>query len=227
MIPMDVRLPNDFGPIYTETNMLQFPVEPWNTYSNIIFLLIFLYWLKKIHGGYNKHLLFSIGLPLLLIGFVGGTVFHATRMHPVWLYMDFMPILILLTLTAFHLWYLLTSKLSASIALTFASFGLNFVMRKFVFLPLVWKISLGYSLSAILVLLPAFILSYKHKWNGVGCLLFTIMYFFSAVLFRQIDKGLGAEVFPMGTHFLWHLCGGMSAFYIMKFIYIIETGKDS
>ena len=37
-------MPNDNGPIYVETLMGRFPVEPWNTYSNLLFLALIVFW---------------------------------------------------------------------------------------------------------------------------------------------------------------------------------------
>ena len=41
-------MPGDFGPFYAETHMGRLPVEPWNTFSNLAFLAIAVYWAFKI-----------------------------------------------------------------------------------------------------------------------------------------------------------------------------------
>lgn len=64
----------DFGISYTETNLSQIPVEPFATYSNLLFFLIVLYWWRQ-----NKYLHISqlrsylkFSLPILF-AYVWGT----------------------------------------------------------------------------------------------------------------------------------------------------------
>ncbi|MCB9030662.1 MAG: hypothetical protein H6619_06380 [Deltaproteobacteria bacterium] len=63
--------PNDFGPIYAETDMTQFPVEPFNTVSNVIFLLMILYFTYQTRLRYQSHPLLVTILPILSLGFIG------------------------------------------------------------------------------------------------------------------------------------------------------------
>ena len=43
-------MPNDRGPIYLETLMGRFPVEPWNTFSNLLFLALIVFWFLRVRG---------------------------------------------------------------------------------------------------------------------------------------------------------------------------------
>ena len=88
-------MPLDQGPIYLETIMGRFPVEPWNTASNLLFLVIILYWAWRLKGEIRAHRFIAGAIPVLIIGWVGGTVYHATRSHNLWLFMDFVPIALL------------------------------------------------------------------------------------------------------------------------------------
>ena len=49
-LPIDAELP-DGGPIYWETNLNEWIVEPYNALSAIPFIAIALYWLIKVRGG--------------------------------------------------------------------------------------------------------------------------------------------------------------------------------
>ena len=89
--------PNDSGPIYRETLMGRLPVEPWNTWSNLVFLFVVIFWALRAYREPRTHLFLAGALPVLFIGFVGGTVFHGTRSHEVWLLMDWVPIVLLCT----------------------------------------------------------------------------------------------------------------------------------
>jgi hemolysin III len=51
----------------------------------------------------------------------------------------------------------------------------------------------------------------------------TIGFFCVALFFRTIDNGIGKEWFPMGTHFLWHICGGISVFFLLNFILLLSS----
>jgi hypothetical protein len=48
-------MPLDQGPTYIETIMGRFPVEPWNTASNLLFLVIILYWVWRLKGQIRAH----------------------------------------------------------------------------------------------------------------------------------------------------------------------------
>jgi hemolysin III len=88
--------PSDYGPTYTETvpGLVagSFPVEPWKTWSNLIFVVLFVHIALRSRLDYRRYPLIVFSLPILAVGIVGGTVYHATRSHFMWLFLDFMPI---------------------------------------------------------------------------------------------------------------------------------------
>jgi hypothetical protein len=88
-------MPLDQGPTYIETIMGRFPVEPWNTASNLLFLVIILYWVWRLKGQIRAHRFIAGAMPVLTISWVGGTVYYATRSHNLRLFMDFVPIALL------------------------------------------------------------------------------------------------------------------------------------
>ena len=88
-------MPPDFGPIYAETDLTRFPVEPWNVASNLIFLIIIFLFARRTRLNYRRYPLVVLALPILAVGFTGGTIFHATRSNRLWLMMDYLPIMIL------------------------------------------------------------------------------------------------------------------------------------
>jgi len=59
-----MNLPGDVGPIYAETDMAHFPVEPLNTISNLIFLVLVIYWAYKTRMSVVRYPLIVIALPL-------------------------------------------------------------------------------------------------------------------------------------------------------------------
>ena len=52
--------PHDSGPIYQETLAGRLPVEPFNTFSNIFFLLIILYFSIRVYSDYRQQRFFSV-----------------------------------------------------------------------------------------------------------------------------------------------------------------------
>ena len=69
--------PNDHGLIYKETILGRLPVEPWNTASNLVFLFVVIYWSLKVYPYAKDHLFLAYSLPILFIGYIGGTVYHS------------------------------------------------------------------------------------------------------------------------------------------------------
>jgi len=63
--------PNDSGPIYRETIAGRFPVEPFNTLSNLLFLAIIVYFSAKVYKDYKRQAFLALAIPILFIGFFG------------------------------------------------------------------------------------------------------------------------------------------------------------
>ena len=213
--------PQDFGPIYVETDLSRFPVEPWNTASNLIFLVIVIVMARKTRLNWRVHPLLVGGLPILLIGFIGGTLFHATRSRSLWLVMDFVPIFVLSVAAALRLWRSISGNyVRASIALLLAALGPR-ALAALLQLPFHYQISVGYSGLALAILLPAFWESRRRQWSGAPLLIATTVAFIGAVFFRSIDRA-GVALLPMGTHFLWHILGGVSVWCLMEFLFRLD-----
>ncbi len=211
--------PIDFGPLYAETDMSRFPVEPWNTASNLIFLALIIYFGIKTKGNGGKHPLIVTSLPILLIGFIGGTVYHATRSSNLWLYLDFMPILILTVVgSCYFLAELLRSRIRAILA-AFLLLAFLRALRGIFEIPHNLSISIGYGMTALLVIVPALLVARAGGWKNVQLVILAILSFGTALSCRILDSTLGQAYLPMGTHFLWHLLGGVAVFCMMEFIF--------
>ena len=211
-----VSFPGDSGPIYQETIAGRIPVEPFNTYSNLIFLAIIIYFSLKVYRDYENHRFLAWSLPILFLGFIGGTVYHATRSHDVWMYMDWLPIVILCL--AVSVYY--TIKLKATwkrrllliLAVVFLVFGLRMIPW-----PVSLKTSIGYIGTALGLLLPILTYFYTNRLHHWGYILMAFLSFGMAISFRVMDRFV--EIFPMGSHWLWHCFGALSVFFLMKYIY--------
>ena len=211
-----LSFPQDSGPIYQETLSGRFPVEPFNTYSNIFFLLIIIYFSLKVYRDYKNHLFLAWSLPVLFLGFVGGTVYHATRSHDVWMYMDWLPIVILcLGVSIYYSTKLPISqrkKILLILLVLFLVFGVQL-------LPVSQHLntSIGYIVTAVGLLLPIILYFFTTKTDYWGFVFLAFLSFGFAISFRILDNSM--YLLPMGTHWLWHTFGALSVFFLMNYIY--------
>jgi hypothetical protein len=85
---------SDLGPRYAETDPAHFPVDAWATWTNLVFLVAVVYWTRRLRGQARRRRMLAFTLPLLLVGWIGGTIYHATRSHVCWTLLDWYPIAI-------------------------------------------------------------------------------------------------------------------------------------
>lgn len=209
----------DHGPRYVETCPGRFPVEPWATFTNLIFLFIIVYWAVRIRRSPARHAMLRAALFILGIGWVGGTVYHATRSHDLWLAMDWMPIMVLALMAAFWLWRGVTRhSMFATMAIAL-SILLAMLAHLVPGLKHGQHITLGYIMLALSILVPA-CLHCALRWRaGWPWMVSALLAFAVAITARGLDSGLGARLLPMGSHFLWHIFGGISAFCLISYIF--------
>lgn len=211
-----LKFPNDSGPIYLETIDGRFPVEPFNTYSNLIFVALLIYWGSKVYKNPKEQLFLAWVLPVIAISYIGGTIYHATRSHEFWLLLDWMPIMFLcLTLVVYfifkvvHLWW-------QRMLLIVVIIGASFLLRVLP-IPNALRISLGYVITALTILFPIVWYVLKTKGQNIVSVALAFIIFGVAIFFRSID--LTQTYFPMGTHWLWHFFGGVAVHFLISFIF--------
>lgn len=79
-------------------------------------------------------------------------------------------------------------------------------------LPLNLRLSFGYLITALAIAIPIVGYLSKTKWHNASDIAYAFSIFGVAVLFRVIDKKMDLAFFWMGTHWLWHLFGGLAVF---------------
>ncbi len=208
--------PNDSGPIYKETIQGRFPVEPFNTFSNLLFLAIILYFSVRVYRNVKQQTFLAYALPILLIGFVGGTVYHATRSHEVWLLMDWVPIVVLCFSASVYFTFKDGENSFQKYGLLALVLVLLFGVR-FIDWPNKLGTSIGYIATALGLLLPMCIYLIKTKFRFGKYILFALLSFCGAISFRILDKR--SDFLEMGTHWLWHSFGAIAVFFLMMYIY--------
>lgn len=210
---LQVRLP-DGGPVYAETDLSHFVAEPFNAASAFLFLLVAGYWLYRVITEGTRNTYLKPSLIILLIGGTGGTIYHAFRAHPIFLYMDWVPILILCLIASVYFirimkvkWYWMVVSIGGLFVLEWINFYLC---------PPRIGVNVSYILLALTVISPLVIYliktEFKYGWFVAGA----IFAFVLAISFRALDKSLDL---PMGTHFLWHSFGAVTAHLLLAYLF--------
>lgn len=207
----------DGGPWYHETDLDHFIVEPWNAWSSMTFLIPAILFLIKLRGEYKKHAFISfLAVPLLILGGMGSTLYHAFRSSQAFLLLDFLPIALLtLSVSIYFLWRI-TRKAWLVAAIVLATFGLRF---------LIWgrveghaAINISYFITGSMIFIPAIIFMVRTKFFALRTLLLSIASFALALYFRFADE-MAEPLLPMGTHWLWHIFCAFGAWYLGLYLY--------
>jgi hypothetical protein len=217
--PWNDSLP-DRGPIYAETNLARLIVEPWNASSAFLFVLIVVYWLFKLRGRYGDYPFLIVAQVILLVGGVGGTIYHALRRHQVFFWMDVVPIVLLVVAGSIYLWIHLRPRWWQIASLLFigllAQLSFLFIAEKHI------AIVMHYLLLAIFILVPLVIQLIRTRFRHGRLIALALVCFGWALLFRFLDA-LRPPLLPMGTHWLWHSFGAITTAILAEFFYRVES----
>lgn len=218
----------DGGPIYAETNLDAFVAEPFNALSALLFLVIAAYWLVRLRGRYRQYAFLVGCLPLLVVGGIGGTVYHAFRAHRAWLVMDWLPIVLLSFAVTVYLWaQLLGKRWPLALLIPPIVFGLqrvNFGLVRDGTIPVQWAINASYSLLVVVGTVPAALVLRRTGFAHGRWFLGTLACFAAAILARGFDDRL-AGVLPMGSHFLWHVFGAGATQCLAMWLYLYRRDR--
>ncbi len=210
----------DGGPVYSETDLGRFIVEPWNTVSAIFFVLIVIYWAYKLKKSNKRNSFLQYGTPILGIGGVGGTLYHAFRSSHYFLIMDYLPILLLC--------------ISAGVYFTFKAFPkkrymalalFTFVAAQYLtfhYLPAGLSTNVSYALLALSILLPTFAWMMRTQFRYYYYVLLALLSFVAALTCRMLD--FHDSFLPMGTHWLWHTFGALACH--LMFLYQFSVNEE-
>lgn len=215
----------DSGPIYKETIMDRFPVEPFNTASNLVFLVTILYFSYLIYKSDRKHWFLTACMPIFFTGFVGGTIYHATRSNEIWLLMDWVPIVLLCLACSIYFVIRARTNIWSKIILAVIILILSFA-PSWMELSESYRDNIGYLGTGAAVILPLLFYGRSTHWRHFQNVVFAIFAFAAAVSFRTLDKLQDFDIFYMGTHWLWHTLGGVAVFFLMRFIYLDNEKSD-
>ncbi len=206
----------DGGSYYAETNPAYWLVEPYNAISSLAFFFPILYYSYLLSGKYVQYLTITLALPLLFLNGLGSTLFHAFRNNTVWLVMDFAPVLVLMLGLSADFWGKILGGIGRGVCAVLVFIGLHIVAH-YLFPPSM-GINIGYFLRGTMLFLPMVLMLQKRNYKNAGWLIFGVLFFILALVFRGLDKRVTHILF-MGSHFLWHISTVIGVFLICEYVY--------
>ncbi len=214
--------PPDGGMLYTETNLNHAFPEPLNTITSGFFFLLALYWIFRLKGFSKQYVFLSTASWILLIGSIGGTLYHGLRTYPVFIMMDWLPISILCLLSSIYFWIKFSGKWYVGLLALAVFTGMEIIIRKVFFGgDLQTAISLNYAAMVLMVLLPLVLLLIKMKGHNWAFIVSALISFGIALFFRVADRW---PLLSVGTHFLWHTFGVIAT--ALMFLFLKRIAED-
>jgi len=242
-MPEDANAPvfknADSGPRYTETPLdplspnAPVPAEPWNTVTASFFIVLVLVWLARLRGRFRLFPFMTACLPILAVGAIAGTLYHATRTRNIYLVLDWLPISLIGLAAAIYLGVRLgrASGMSNVKAMLLAIGVIVFYgalnRTVFAFVPLeppTLKISISYTSMALLILAPLVTTLIRTRFRNAWLVWAGLAGFGIAIVCRLVDY---ISPLPMGTHWLWHTFGCAATAFLFEYFYRLEGGGSS
>jgi len=218
---------HDGGPVYTETpaeirSHKPYPgmvAEPWNAATAFLFVLVAVFWLVRLRGRRRHYPFLACSLPLLLVGGVGGTLYHGLRNWVGFFLMDVIPIYLLGLAVTIYWWVRLGPRVRHLLSMLVVLGFLQLVGMWH--LPPHWAINVSYAMLAMLILAPLSLVLVRTRGRHAGWVATALVSFAVAWLFRLADAW-DDPVLPMGSHWLWHTFGAVTTAALTEYVYLIE-----
>jgi len=211
----------DGGPWYAETHVTDsLIVEPWNAFSSLAIAAPAVYFLWKIRKEPGNYGFLLACIPFLFLNGLGSTLFHGLRTSRIFLLMDFLPALVLTLMITVYFWAKALPKWWMGIIAVTPVFLLRFGVIDLI--PGQGGINTSYTISGIAFLLPVFLILRKYEFKKSWEIVLGAVCFVLAIYFRQVDKDF-TNIFPWGTHFLWHTFSGIGAFLLADYLYFLRN----
>jgi hemolysin III len=217
----DQRL-NDGGPVYMETDTNRFIVEPWNAVSSLLMLIPAIYWLWKIRRRIDHYRFLLFAIAMVAMGGLGSALFHGFRASLFFLLLDVIPSALLTLSLSIYLWLKVLKRWWHIFFILIPAFGIRLIFWNNI--PDHMAINLSYFITGTIIALPLLIILIKDRFRLWSTVLIAVGSFMMALLFRQLDT-VEFSLFPMGTHFLWHVFSAVGAYFILRYIYYLREVK--
>lgn len=211
-----LQIPTDGGPFYAETDLTALIAEPWNAISSLAIVLPGVYWAIYLRWQLRKFMFIYCCIPLLVIGGIGSTLYHAFRSSNWLLVMDVLPQILLTLAVGFYFWIKVIPQKWLSLTIIGFFLGLRFFF--FEIMESEQAVNLGYFTTGTMIFLPVLMFLKNNHFRHLGDTLLSLLFLVLSLVMREVD-GLFTNLLPMGTHFLWHAFSGVGAFYLARLLY--------
>lgn len=219
---MQTLLPPDGGPIYAETDLTAFVSEPWNAISSIAIALPSIYWAFKLKWDVKNYPFLYFLMPLLFLGGTGSFLYHAFRTSRFLLWMDVLPTAIVTLSVSLYFWDKILNR-RWQLATVFIPFVfIRYAIFDFYSGQL--ALNINYLFTGVIIFFPILFYLSNKKFRHFRNILLSMVFLSLSLIFRRIDFTV-AEIFPMGSHFLWHILSGLGAFYLASYLYRIRKDE--
>jgi hypothetical protein len=211
----NVSIAPDGGTLYAETNLHHLFPEPLNTITSAFFCIMALMWILRLNGFSKEYFFLSVASYVLLIGGIGGTIYHGLRQYSIFIFMDWVPILLLCMMASAYFWVKILNNWLYALVILIAFFTIQVFIR-FQVSDDHLATNLNYAVLAVTVVLPVIIFLVKNRSRQSGWFFLSILFFCIALFFRIIDNW---KMLITGTHFLWHTFGCLASYCMFMFMY--------
>lgn len=193
--------------------------EPLNAISNLAFVIAAVLAAKHIRA-FPDTPCGAKWLPWILGAVaVGSTLYHTLR-SPVTFVVDLLPLITFVLAGIFLVLRRFMAKLSEAVVVATAFIGLQIVVL--IIAPNDFlNDSTPHVLTFVFILLlmvPIARRYYSLLWQVVPIVAFYAL----GIVFRTIDMVL-CQWLPFGTHFLWHIAGAATGYYVVRFVSLSEV----
>ena len=200
---------------YCERNSLHFLAEPLNFFTNLLFLAFSILLIK------NKKIS-NKSLPIILFGIgVGSMLFHSIP-NNLTAFIDVFFIILFIFFFLIQLYY----KLKVNIYLSYILSAL-FILSCYVFgnyfkYTVLKESAFYFPILLHLYFLIIFFFIFKKKRVYIRSFILIPILFSISLYLRTIDIRY-CTIFPLGTHFFWHIINSIVLFLTIKFIHSIPN----
>ncbi len=214
-----VSMAPDGGPIYAETDFSVVFSEPWNAISSLAIVLPALYWAFKLKWQVKRYPFIFYCIPLLILGGMGSTLFHAFRSSGWLLLMDVLPTAILTFSVGLYFWFKVMPTWWSTLSIVLPFTGVRYAA--YTLLQGHFAVNLSYFISGVIIFCPMIIYLFRTKFEKWYLILSSVAFLSISLIFREMDFRV-VHILPMGSHFLWHLFSGVGAYFLAKYLFVIR-----
>ena len=139
--------------------------------------------------------------------------------------MDYMPIMFIVLIASIYFWREVVGNWILVLTFTLLPIIIYRLIYETLALPHSISISIGYSVMALVVIVPTVLHCVLRHPAGWKFLAGAMASFCAAIAFRVLDDMIPASLLPMGSHFLWHIFGGLCCFFMLYYVYGTEVSQ--